>query len=67
MLVLTRKRGQSIFIGDGIEVVVLESRNDRVRLGFIAPAEVPIVREEIRKPKPWQEPASARRPRLVSA
>lgn len=47
MLVLTRKQGQRVVIGGNIEVVVLESHGDRVRLGFVAPNEVPIHREEI--------------------
>ncbi len=47
MLFLSRKRGEEIVIGNGIRVTVLEMRGDRVKLGFIAPAEVPIHRKEI--------------------
>lgn len=47
MLVLTRKRGQQIVIGDDIVVTVLESSNGRVRLGISAPPQVPILREEL--------------------
>ena len=47
MLVLTRKRGQQIVIGDDIVVTVLESSNGRVRLGISAAPEVPILREEL--------------------
>ena len=47
MLVLSRKRGERIVIGDGVTVTVLEMRGDRVKLGFNAPAEVPIHREEV--------------------
>lgn len=47
MLVLTRKRGEAIHIGDGIAVTVLEVHGDRVRLGFDAPVEVPIHRQEV--------------------
>ncbi|MBN2476025.1 MAG: carbon storage regulator [Pirellulales bacterium] len=46
MLVLSRKRGERIVIGQEIEVVVLEVRGDRVKLGFVGPAEVPIHRRE---------------------
>jgi len=42
MLVLTRKRGEATVIGDDITVTVLEVQGDRVRLGFSAPAGVPI-------------------------
>ncbi len=49
MLVLSRKRGESIVIGNGITVTVVEVRGDRVRLGFNAPAEVPIHRKEVQQ------------------
>lgn len=48
MLVLSRKRGEVIVIGEHVTVTVLEVRGDRVKLGFAAPAETPIRREEIR-------------------
>jgi carbon storage regulator len=47
MLVLSRKTTESICIGDGIEVRVLEISGGRVRLGIIAPAEIPVHRSEI--------------------
>lgn len=47
MLVLTRKVHQSIVIGDGIEVVVLEVRGEQVRLGIRAPKNVEVHRKEI--------------------
>ena len=47
MLVLSRKRGEGIVIGDGVTVTVLEVHGGRVRLGFTAPAEVPIHRAEV--------------------
>lgn len=47
MLVLTRKLHQSIVIGDGIEVVVLEVRGEQVRLGIKAPKNVTVHRKEI--------------------
>jgi carbon storage regulator len=47
MLTLTRKVGESIRIGDEIEIVVKEIRRNQVRIGIIAPREVPIYREEI--------------------
>ena len=49
MLVLSRKPGEAIVIGDGITVTVVEVKGERVRLGFTAPAEVPIHREELQR------------------
>lgn len=47
MLVLSRKNDESVRIGDDIVVTVVEIRGDKVRLGFRAPTEVPVHREEV--------------------
>jgi carbon storage regulator len=47
MLVLTRKPGQSIMIGDGVEVQVLSVAGEKVRLGIKAPRDVTIFRNEV--------------------
>jgi carbon storage regulator len=47
MLVLTRKRGQSIMLGDAIEISVVEVNGDAVRIGIKAPRELTIYRREI--------------------
>lgn len=47
MLVLSRKTGQKLIINDNIEIVVIETRGEFVRLGIKAPKEVTIYREEI--------------------
>lgn len=47
MLVLTRKTGQSLVIGDGIEVRILAVSGDKVRVGVSADKDVPIYREEV--------------------
>jgi len=47
MLVLTRRRGERISIGEGVEVLVLEVRGSRVRLGITAPPGVDIFRREL--------------------
>ena len=47
MLVLSRKQGERVIIGDGIEVMVLGTQGKHVRLGFTAPAEVRIHRQEV--------------------
>lgn len=50
MLVITRKAGQSVLIGDA-KVTVTKLRNGSVRLGIEAPRSVRVVREEIKEPK----------------
>ncbi len=47
MLVLTRKYGQQIMIGDDIVITVLESRGDSIRVGIEAPAGVSVKRAEV--------------------
>jgi carbon storage regulator len=47
MLVLTRKNGETINIGRGIEVKVLSINRNAVKLGFSAPANVVIRRQEL--------------------
>ncbi|MCC3283141.1 MULTISPECIES: carbon storage regulator CsrA [Arthrobacter] len=47
MLVLTRKSGEQILIGDDIVITVLDSRGDGVRIGIDAPRGVKIQRHEV--------------------
>jgi carbon storage regulator len=47
MLVLSRKIGERVTIGDGVVVTVLEVKGKQVRLGFEAPPDVPIWRGEL--------------------
>ena len=47
MLVLTRRPGERVIIGDDIVVTISGIRGDQVRLGFTAPNEVPVYRKEI--------------------
>lgn len=47
MLVLSRKTGEKVIIGDEIKVTVLDQRSGQVRLGFEAPKEITVHREEI--------------------
>lgn len=47
MLVLSRYRDQSIIIGDNVEIVVVDIRGDKVRLGINAPRDVPVHRKEV--------------------
>lgn len=47
MLVLSRKKNESIVIDDTIIVTVVEIRGDKVRLGIQAPKEIPVHRSEV--------------------
>ncbi|ULL19453.1 carbon storage regulator [Paenibacillus sp. H1-7] len=47
MLVLSRKKGESIMIGDQIELVVLEVEGETVKLGIKAPRNVDVYRKEV--------------------
>ncbi len=47
MLVLTRKKDESIMVGDDVEIFIVEIRGDKVRLGINAPKEVPVHRREV--------------------
>jgi carbon storage regulator len=55
MLVLSRKRGERIRIGDSVEVTVLAISGSRVKLGFSGPPDVWIHREEVRRPRAEHE------------
>lgn len=47
MLVLSRKKNESIVINNDITVTVVEIRGDKVRLGIVAPKEIPVHRREV--------------------
>lgn len=64
MLVLSRKRGQSLNIGDNVRIVVVDVAGDTVRLGIEAPPEVAVHRSEIYRAV-REENRSAVAPRAV--
>lgn len=47
MLVLSRKKNESIVIANDIVITVVEVRGDKVRLGIVAPKDVPVHRQEV--------------------
>jgi carbon storage regulator len=63
MLILTRKRGETVVIGDNVAVTVLGVKGQQVRIGIAAPDDVAIHREEVLKrqtePAPEQAPSEA--------
>ncbi len=68
MLVLTRKLGEVIRVGDAVTVRVLEVKGNQVRLGVEAPAEIRIYREEVyRAIRKENEEAAAGRSSLEEA
>lgn len=51
MLILTRKKNETIDIGDNIKIVVVETRGDKVRLGIVAPKDVAVLRHDAKDKK----------------
>ena len=47
MLILTRKIGESVTIGNDIKVKIISVDQNQVKLGFEAPSDIPILREEL--------------------
>jgi carbon storage regulator len=47
MLVLSRQKDESIMIGDDVEVIIVDVRGDKVRLGITAPRNIPVHRREV--------------------
>ncbi len=64
MLVLTRRNGERICIGDGIVLTVLRVHGERVRLGIEAPRDISVDRQEVRRRKAveGERPSPAGRP-----
>jgi carbon storage regulator len=68
MLVLSRKRGEGVLIGDGIRISVIKLERNQVRLGIEAPGSVTILREELvleNGPEGWT-PVEPRREMAVA-
>jgi carbon storage regulator len=65
MLVLSRKVGESVVIGDGIVLRVLQVNGQRIRLGVEAPPEVAVLRGELSEPQGAAAPRerAVRKPR----
>jgi carbon storage regulator len=61
MLVLSRKVGESIMVGDNIKITVTRIQRDSVRISIEAPREIPVWREELyREVKRQEEEGGAR-------
>lgn len=62
MLVLSRKTNESIVIAEDIIVTVIEVRGDKVRLGIVAPRDIPVHRQEVFEQIHGVKPAGAPSP-----
>lgn len=59
MLVLSRKLGEKIVIGDNVVITVVKIDRNQIRIGIEAPSEIPVYREEIApRPMPVPEPVN---------
>jgi carbon storage regulator len=65
MLVLSRKKEESIVIGNNIVITVVEVRGDKVRLGIVAPKDVSVHREEIYQAIQQEQQLSATKAKKV--
>lgn len=65
MLVLSRKSGESIEIGDGVTITVLKIGAGRVKIGVTAPADVEVARGELREENPCPVRGERAHPRPV--
>ena len=62
MLVLSRKKNESIVINSDITITVVEIRGDKVRLGIVAPKDVPVHRQEVYEAIHGELPAALAKP-----
>ena len=67
MLVLSRKKNESIVINNDITIVVVEIRGDKVRLGVEAPKEIPVHRREVYEAIQRNEAAGTQSPATTDA
>lgn len=67
MLVLSRKKGESIVIGDNIELTVLSVEGDTIKLGIQAPKQIDIYRKEILKSVQENNESAAIDPKKIFA
>ena len=62
MLVLSRKKNEAIVINSDIVITIVEIRGDKVRLGIVAPKDVPVHREEVYEAIHGHKPEAATPP-----
>ncbi|MCI9075406.1 MAG: carbon storage regulator [Dorea sp.] len=65
MLILQRKKGESLTINDNITVTIMDSGTDWVKLAIDAPKEIPVLRSELKEAADENKKASAEVPQTV--
>lgn len=65
MLILQRKKGESLSINDNITITVMDSGTDWVKLAIDAPKEIPVLRSELKEAADENKKASAEVPQNV--
>lgn len=65
MLILSRRAGQSFYVGDDVEIVILDTQGDNVKIGIKAPESVSLVRSELRETAKANLAASQVSPAMV--
>ena len=59
MLLISRKKGESVIIGGNIEVTVLEIYGDKIKIGIDAPKEIGIIRKELKELESYNKEANS--------
>jgi carbon storage regulator len=49
MLILSRKCGESFLIGEDVEILILDVKNDKIKVGIAAPDNIKIIRKELKE------------------
>jgi len=62
MLMMSRREGETILIGDGIEIVIAHIGRSRVKVGIRAPREMPVIAREIKLVREENKAAAGVRP-----
>lgn len=65
MLILQRKKGESLTINDNITVTIMDSGTDWVKLAIDAPKEIPVLRSELKEAADENKKASAEVPQTI--
>ena len=66
MLILSRKTGESLFLGEKVEVTVLDVSGDKVKIGITAPSDIRIIRRELIETEKANLEAAFTRPDTVA-
>ncbi len=65
MLILSRRAGEAFFVGEDVEIIILETRGDKVKIGINAPPQVNLARSELKETQKANLAAASIEPGLV--